>query len=122
MIYFNEYLVARTLSEIKDVHEFSDMIEDLDKINSAVANIQKFGDVKNARRLDKELREKYPCIDGMLAVAQAIIPKSTGQGQTSPYNLPEVESLKQDYYGIICGAAVKKSVVPEVKDMFERVD
>ncbi len=62
------------------------------------------------------------CIDEMLDIAQAISPRFPVQSQSNTGNLPEVEHLKQDRYSIICGTAIKKGIVHEMKDMIEQVN
>ncbi len=122
MIYFNKDLIRSVLDLAKEAHDCADVLKDLDRINDAIANIQNYDGLGQARELDKELRDKYPCIDVMLGVAQTMSSGFSGQAQSSSYSLPEISKLNQDYHGIICGTAVKKGIVHEIKDMIERVD
>lgn len=122
MIYFNKDLIKSVLELAKDAHDCADVLKDLARINDAIASIQNFDGLGQARELDKELRDKYPCIDVMLGIAQAMSSGFSGQTQSSSYSLPEISNLSQDYHGIICGTAVKKGIVHEIKDMIERVD
>lgn len=122
MIYFNKDLIKSVLDLAKEAHDCADVLKDLDRINDAIANIQNYDGLGQARELDKELRDKYPCIDVMLGVAQTMSSGFSGQAQSSSYSLPEISNLNQDYHGIICGTAVKKGIVHEIKDMIERVD
>ncbi len=122
MIYFNKDLIKSVLDLAKEAHDCADVLKDLDRINDAIANIQNYDGFGQARELDKELRDKYPCIDVMLGVAQTMSSGFSGQAQSSSYSLLEISNLNQDYHGIICGTAVKKGIVHEIKDMIERVD
>ncbi len=122
MIYFNKDLIKSVLDLAKEAHDCADVLKDLDRINDAIANIQNYDGLGQARELDKELRDKYPCIDVMLGVAQTMSSGFSGQAQSSSYSLLEISNLNQDYHGIICGTAVKKGIVHEIKDMIERVD
>ena len=119
MIYFKEDLVARVLNEAKDAHDLCDMVRDLGRIKDAMVDMQTFDGLMRARKLDKELRDKYPCIDAMLDIAQAMASGIAGKVQGGSGGIPETENLKQDYYGIICGTAVKKGIVQELKDMIK---
>lgn len=122
MIYFKKDLIKTVLDAAKEAHDCADVLKDLDRINDAIANIQNYNGLKQARELDKELRAKYPCIDTMLDVAQAMLSGLSGQAQSSSCSSPEAANLNQDYYGIICGTAIKKSIVHEIKDMIEQVN
>ncbi len=110
------------LNTAKEAHDCADVLQDLNRINDAIANIQNYNGIELARGLDEELRIKYPCIDEMLNMAQAMPPCFPAQCQNNIGSLPEAEHLRQDYYGIICGTAIKKGVVHEMKDMIERVN
>ncbi len=122
MIYFKKDLIKSALDTAKEARDCADVLKDLDRINNAIANIQNYDGLGQARELDKELREKYPCIDAMLSIAQAMLSGLSGQAQSSSYSLPEVKKLNQDRYGIICGTAIKKGIVHEMKDMIEQVN
>jgi len=98
------------------------VLKDLDRINDAIANIQNYNGLEQARELDRELRDKYPCIDEMLDIAQTMLSGLSGQARSSSYSSPEVANLNQDYHGIICGTAIKKGIVHEMKDMIEQVN
>ncbi len=69
MIYFHEELVAKALETIKDAADLADVQIDMQKIENAENRIWQFGDTITARRLDVELRRKYPTIDEMIAFA-----------------------------------------------------
>ena len=122
MIYFKEDLVEQVLSVVKDAHDIGDIGQDLDTINKAIANMRTIDDLLQARNLDEKLRRKYPCINELLDVAQAMTLGISGQAQGSSDELAEVKNLRQDYYGIICGTAVKKGIVQELKDMIKQVN
>ncbi len=74
IIYFHEELVAKVIETIKDATELADVRSDLQKIINAQNRIQQFGDTVTARKLNSELRKKYPIIDEMLAFANTVCP------------------------------------------------
>ena len=77
-----------------------------------------------AEHLDAELRNKYPCIDNMLNIADSmpIQPSTTPKSGSSKSSSAIIKSrLEQDKYGIICGAAVKKGIVKRIEHCIKEV-
>lgn len=124
MIYFHEELVAKTIEIIKDATDLADVRIDMQKIVDAQNRIQKFGDTITARRLDAELRKKYPIIDEMLASANIICSPaqqaSMGANQTEA--TPEASALQQDYCGVLCHVAQKKGIIQSIKQFIKSVN
>lgn len=122
MIHFDPELVSKALEAAKDAADLMDATKDLQQIKNAEAGVLQFGDVVTARRLDAELREKYPVIEKMLDLANRM-PPALQTGPSSHTQLPqEVSNLQQDYYGIICHIALKKGIVQSVKQFIKSVD
>lgn len=121
MIHFDSDVVSKSIEAAKDIDDFMDAARDLQKIQNAENRALRFGDVATARRLDAELRGKYPIIDEMLAFANRI--PSAPRTDSSNLQLPqEVNSLQQDYYGIICHVAMKKGIIQSIKQFIKSVD
>lgn len=122
MIHFDPELVSKAIEAAKDAADFKDVTEDLQRIKSAETGVLQFGDVVTARRLDAELREKYPIIDEMIELANRM-PPALQTGSSNHPQLPrEVSNLQQDYYGIICHIALKKGMVQSTKQFIKSVD
>ena len=58
MIYFYDDLVARTVETIKESHDCTDILNDLNRIDQAITNINLYGNLSVADQLDRELRHK----------------------------------------------------------------
>lgn len=119
MITFYDGLFAKTLEIMKEAHDCVDILHDLDRIEQAKANVHSYGGVFAAAQLDRELRQKYPTIDVMLGIANAmrsdpLFPPQIEQNRT----IEEIamDNLQQDYCGILCDMAVKKRVKQSIKD------
>ena len=124
MIHFHEELVAMATEAIKDAADLADVQTDMLKIADAQNRIQQFGDIFAARRIDAELRKKYPIIDEMLALANTICPPIQ-QAPMSANHMdvaPEESALQQDRYGIICHVALKKGICQSIKQFIKSVN
>lgn len=121
MIHVCHELVAKTLEIIKESYDCADVLNDLNRINQAIENINLFGYWPAADQLDRELRQKYPCIDKMLSFANSIsvpvprTPKTYSENET-------ILKLNQDFYGIICDTAINKQLVCSLKDCIKAAD
>ena len=75
-----------------------------------------------AEQLDRELRQKYPCIDNMVNFANSI-PAPVPQAKKN-YSASEemLSNLQQDYFGILCDTAIKKQLVHSIKEFIKNVD
>ena len=122
MIHFYESIVAKTLETIKDAYDCADILHDLSRIEQAKANVNLYGGVSTAHQLDEELRKKYPCIDAMINFANTMLPPGPQSKKIYSPNEAAVSNLTQDYYGILCDTAVKKKIVPEMKQFIRFVD
>lgn len=118
MIYFDEKLI-RLAEQLHDVKEYVDIFNDLAKIEQTINN----SDIKEARRLDKELIEKYPIIKTMLIIANSL-PKINGNRNTSSFvtQVPEFEYLIQDKFGIYAHILLKSKHIKDVKEFITYVD
>jgi len=72
MIYFYPELVTKVLETIKDAHDCADILYDLNRIEMAKVKVYSPGGVLAADQLGKELQKKYPTIDAMLNIAEAM--------------------------------------------------
>lgn len=122
MIRFHDNLVAQILEIVKNTYDCADVLYDLNRIEQAIARVKSYGDWRTADQLDQELRKKHPSIDAMNKVADSIpvpFPQPTKQ-----YTIYEaaIERLKNDYYGILCGTAIKKGLIHSAKEFIKNVD
>jgi conjugal transfer/entry exclusion protein len=122
VIYFYENIVAKTLKTVKEAYDCADICKDINRIERAIDQAQNYGDWYTANQLDHELRQKYPCINAMINIASSIplqIPQAT---RTNTLNEAVIESLRQDYYGILCDTAIKKDFIHRVEEFIKTVD
>ena len=126
MIHFFKTIQSRTLEIMIEAHDCADVLRDLNKIEQAKANLYTaYGGLFTANQLDRELRQKYPTIDMMLNLANAMLPPSPPSQQTPQIWSKEeqvISNLNQDYRGILCDTAVKKGLAKSIKDCIESVD
>ena len=97
------------------------MANDLNRINTVLSTTPTIENLFDAQRLDNELREKYPTIDKMLAIANSY-QMVTVASQSNPQELPEYANLKQDYFGILCYVLLKKEITSSIEQFIEKVD
>lgn len=122
MIYFYDDLVAKTVETIKEAYDYADILNDLNRINQTITNIKLYRNWSVAEQLDRELRQKYPCIDNMVNFANSI-PAPVPQAKKN-YSASEemLSNLQQDYFGILCDTAIKKQLVHSIKEFIKNVD
>jgi hypothetical protein len=122
MIRFYANKVAEILKIVKESSDYAELCKDIHRIEMAIDQVQKGGDWFTANQLDRELRQKYPYIDGMIAFTNSI-PGSSSQ-KTGIYFKEKavIENLRQDYYGILCGAAIKTDYIHSVGEFIESID
>lgn len=118
MIHFDENLI-KLAEQLHNVKEYMDIFKDLARIEQTLNSL----DIKKARRLDNELREKYPTITKMLAVADSL-PKINDNNNVSSFTtqVPEFERLVQDKFGIYTHALLKSNYIKNVEDFIIYVD
>lgn len=123
MIHFFSTIQSRALEIIKETHDCADVLRDLNRIEQAKANIYTtYRGVFAADQLDCELRQKYPSIDIMLNLANAMLPPSPKVAKICSAEDRAISNLDQDYCGILCDTAVKKGLTHSIKDCIESVD
>jgi len=124
MIYFHEELVAKAPETIKDDADLADVQTDMQKIADAQNGIRQFCDTITARRLDAELRRKYPIIDEMLSFANTIFSpvQHAPRSENHMEAIPEANALQQDRYGILCHVALKKGITQSIKQFIKSVN
>ena len=121
MIYFYDDLVEKTVETIKEAYDCADTLKDLNRINQTIRNIKLYGNWSVAVQLDRELRQKYPCINSMVDFANSfpgLMPRSKKNYSVSEATL---SNLEQDYYGILCDTAIKKQLVRSIKEFIKNV-
>lgn len=109
-LYFLGTIQNRTLEIIKEARDCADVLRDLSQIEQAKVNLSStgYGAVFVANQLDRELRKKYPTIDMMLDIANAMLPPSTQASKIRSEVDQMIANLNQDYCGILCDTAAKK--------------
>ena len=118
-IHFVSGLESLTLKALKDAEDCADILKDLGRIKYTIAH----GSEQEARALDYELQQKYPAIDAMLQAADNL------QATRIPLCFTTVKSgssaksnLQQDYWGIICDAAIKKGIKKRMEDCIDHIE
>lgn len=118
-IHFISDLESSALNALKDAEDCADIVNDLGRIHYTVTH----GSEQDARALDHELRQKYPAIDAMLRAADALqttpIPSYFA---TAKSVLSAKSNLQQDYWGIICDAAISKDIKKSIEDCIDHID
>lgn len=122
MIYFYDDLVEKTMKIIKESHDCADIVKDLNRINQTITNINLYEDYSVAVQLNRELRQKYPCINSMVNFANSITIQTPRPKMIYSPNESVLLNLKQDYYGILCDTAIKKHLVHSIKEFIKNVD
>ena len=121
MIHFDNNLAKEAFKIAHEAHDLADVANDINRINTVLSTTPTIENLFEAQRLDYELREKYPTIDKMLAIANNyLIPAVASQSNTQ--DLPEYANLKQDYYGILCYVLLKKKITTSIEQFIEKVD
>lgn len=122
MIYFYDSLVAQTLEMVKSAYDCADILNDLNRIEQAQVWVRVHGDWNTANQLDYELRQKYPSIDTMIQIANAV-PTPSPRAKKEYSNCDAmIANLNQDYYGILCDTAIKKGLIHGAKEFIKSVD
>ena len=122
MIYFYDDLVARTVETIKESHDCTDILNDLNRIDQAITNINLYGNLSVADQLDRELRHKYPCINNMVEFANFFSISEPRAKKKYSASEAALSNLEQDYFGILCDTAIKKQMVHSIKEFIKNVD
>lgn len=122
MIYFYDSLVAKTLDTIKEAHDCADILNDLNRIQQAKKYLGCSGDWTAANQLDQELRQKYPCIDNMVTFTNCFPVPAPPVQRIFSASEAVIANLEQDYYGILCGTAIKKQLIHNIREFIRAVD
>ena len=127
MIYFNTQLVQQALKAIRESGDLADTANDFNRICNAISAISFPNGLREARQLHDEMRRKHPMIDEMLRIANHMPHFQNAArvsiSQTSTYaETEECAALRQDMYGILCEALMKKGYTHSVEQFIERVD
>ena len=121
MIHFNPNLVSQAIKIAHEAQELSDVLNDLNRINTLLSTTPTIENLFETQRLDNELRQKYPTIDKMLTIANSYL-ISAAASQSNTQDLPEYANLKQDYFGILCYVLLKKEITTSIEQFIEKVD
>lgn len=107
-----------TMKAIIKAHDYMDVVNDLRRIQETI----NYGTDKVAGQLDCELRQKYPAIIAMLQFA-ASLPMQPPQYSIIVSDVsPKKANLWQDYYGILCDAAIKKGIKKDISYCIDHVE
>ena len=122
MIYFHDELVAKILESIKESYDCADVCNDLNRIDQAITNVRLHGNCTAAYQLGQELRQKYPCINRMVDVANSMLISAPRAKRVCSASEAIISELNQDRYGILCDTAIKKQLVHSIKEFIKGVD
>lgn len=118
-IHFVSGLESLTLKALKDAEDCADILKTLAELNTQLHT----GQSRKHAALDYELQQKYPAIDAMLQAADNL------QATRIPLCFTTVKSgssaksnLQQDYWGIICDAAIKKGIKKRMEDCIDHIE
>ena len=118
-IHFVSDLESSALKALKDAEDCADIVNDLGRIYYTITH----GSEQDARALDHELRQKYPAIDAMLRAADALQTTPIPSYFATTKSVPSAKSnLQQDYWGIICDAAISKGIKKSIEDCIDHID
>lgn len=118
-IYFVSDLESSTLKTLKDARDSADIVKDLGRINYTITR----GSEQDARTLDHELQQKYPAIDAMLRTADNLQAAPVFSCFPTAKSIPSAKSnLRQDYWGIICDAAIKRGIKKSIMDCIDHIE
>ena len=118
-IHFVSGLESLTLKALKDAEDCADILKDLGRINDTIT----YGSEQDARALDHEMLQKYPAIDAMLRAADALQTTPIPSYFATAKSVPSAKSnLQQDYWGIICDAAISKGIKKSIEDCIDHIE
>lgn len=121
-IYLAQGLEDRVWEFVKESYEFYNVANDLLRIRDTLAR----GSDAYAMSLHLEMRQKYPMIDDMLRIADAlerILPSQNITNITGiTYESLSKAYLRQDYIGIICDTAIKMGIKKTIRECIDHVD
>lgn len=134
-IHFNQTHIQKVLKTIKDAHDMTDVNNDVRNIEQTMSRLQatanplSFVEIEEhnrvrqcAEKLDEILRKKYPTINTMLDAADLFARRPAAITIHSLVKEGILSNLEQDYYGILCDTALKKSIIGSINDIIDYVD
>ena len=99
-IHFVSDLESSALKALKDAEDCADIVNDLGR-----------------------MLQKYPAIDAMLRVADTLQTAPISSYFAAAKSVPSAKSnLQQDYWGIICDAAIKKGIKKSIEDCIDYIE
>ena len=118
-IHFVSDLESSTLKVLKDAKDCADIVKDLGRINYTIT----YGSEQDACSLDREMLQKYPAIDVILQVVNTLQTAPMSSYFAPAKSVPSAKSnLQQDYWVIICDAAIKKGIKKSIKDCIDHIE
>ena len=118
-IHFVSDLESSALKALKDAEDCADIVNDLGRIYYTITH----GSEQDARALDHEMLQKYPAIDALLRVADTLQTAPISSYFAAAKSVPSAKSnLQQDYWGIICDAAIKKGIKKSIEDCIDYIE
>lgn len=121
MLYFNQDLYKKALEIVKEMHDLSDVANDLKTIEFVWYAGRDAANIQRAKKLNRDLREKYPTIDEMMAIGNSL-PKAPANPLAQYQPPDELEFLRQDYCGILCDTLMKKQITTSIEEFIDKAD
>ena len=122
MIHFDETYVKKVLEYIKNEEELRKVRDDLNEIWRAKTLAYRWM-LREANEIEQKIRKKYPIIDVMLNIASKMQQGVEFKSVCEKAQMERVvERLQQDYCGILCHVAIKKSVIHSIKEFIAYID
>ena len=107
-IHFVSGLESLTLKALKDAEDCADILKDLGRIKYTIAH----GSEQEARAIDAILQ----AADNLQATRIPLCFTTVKSGSSAKSN------LQQDYWGIICDAAIKKGIKKRMEDCIDHIE
>jgi len=123
MIYFHDELIEKTLKIIQMSNTYIDVLNDLIKIQKMWDNVCQNGISIDAVQLHISMKRKYPTIEKMLDVADKMPSRKLSTRSNEPYTPQNqmLNSLRQDYYGIIIDTGIKEKIKNTIEEFIREV-
>lgn len=132
MICYNQNLegIARTILSAQNTADELDAANDilmaenmLSALNQPPMSVEQYFELhQKAVTLNQSLRQKYPLINDLQAVANRLGEMSPNRNSYTPNKADDIQHhLRMDVRGILTTVLIKHKVVEEVKDVFEDI-
>lgn len=122
MYYFDSNLVKYATELLKEYKNLSEAARDVEYLENIICSpYHYYFDSNWLLQIDQQMRKKYPAIDAMQALADAVNWIKLPIGQQS-YNVStaEIERLKFDRFGIMAHALKSVKKVVDYAEFFDK--